>query len=251
MSSSLAGKVAIVTGSSRSIGAATAIRLAALGASVVINYVSGAAAAQAVAESINTKGPGKAIVVQADVGSVEDNKRLVDKTLKAFGRLDIVVLNAGVMERQTLEEVTEESYTRLFDTNVKGPVFLVQAAAKHMKAGGRVIFFSSSVAHMSMVQPNYLVYTAAKGAVEQLARVLAKDLGAKGITVNTVAPGPIDTDLFRDGKASQEINFIAGLHPQKRLGTAEEVGDVVSFLVSDEARWVNGQTLMVNGGLAV
>ncbi|KAI0832071.1 NAD-P-binding protein [Trametes gibbosa] len=251
MSTSLLGKVAIVTGSSRSIGAATALHLATLGANVVINYVSNASAAKTVADSINAKGPGKAIIFKGDAGSLKDNKCLVDETLKTFGRLDILVLNAGVMDRGTLNDVTEENYAKQFDTNVKGPLFLVQTAAKHMTAGARIIFFSTSVAHMSNVQPNYLVYAATKGAVEQLTRVLAKDLGARGITVNTVAPGPIDTDLFRIGKTEQEINFFKGLHPSKRLGTAEEVGNAVAFLVSDGASWVNGQTLLVNGGIAV
>ncbi len=113
--------------------------------------------------------------------------------------------------------------------------------------GGRVIFFSTSLTQASGVPPNYLVYASTKGAVEQLTRVLAKDLGARGITVNTVAPGPIDTDMFRAGKTEQQINFFAGMHPEKRLGTTDEVGNVVAFLASDEASWVNGQTLMVNG----
>lgn len=113
--------------------------------------------------------------------------------------------------------------------------------------GSRVIFFSTSLTQASGVPPNYLVYASTKGAVEQLTRVLAKDLGTRGITVNTVAPGPIDTDMFRTGKTEQQINFFAGMHPQKRLGTTDEVGNVVSFLASDEASWVNGQTLMVNG----
>lgn len=135
MSPSLAGKVAIVTGSSRSIGAATATHLASLGANVVINYVSSASAAQAVADAINKQGVGKAIIVKADAGSIADNKHLVDETLKTFGRLDIVVLNAGLMDNQKLEDVTEEAFAKQFDTNVKGPLFLVQAAAKHMSTG--------------------------------------------------------------------------------------------------------------------
>ncbi|KAI0766637.1 NAD-P-binding protein [Trametes elegans] len=247
MSPSFSGKVAIVTGSSRSIGAAIATRLASEGANVVINYVSNASAAQAVADSINQKGAGKAIIVKADVASHADNKQLVEETIRQFGRLDIVVLNAGVMECKRLADVTEENYDKHFNTNVKGPFFLVQTAAAHMTAGGRIIFFSTSLAHASTITPEYLVYASTKGAVEQLSRVLAKDLGARGITVNTVSPGPIDTDLFRNGKSEQQINFIAGLHPQKRLGTANEVSNVVSFLASDEASWVNGQTLLVNG----
>ncbi|KAI0358115.1 NAD-P-binding protein [Trametes cingulata] len=251
MSSSLAGKVAIVTGSSRSIGAAIATKLASSGANVVINYVSNAAAAQAVADNINKQGAGKAIVVKADAGSVADNKHLVEETLRQFGRLDILVLNAGVMDLQRLADVTEESYDKHFNTNVKGPFFLTQAAAPHLSSGGRVILFSTSLTKASAIAPDYLVYASTKGAVEQLSRVLAKELGPRGITVNTIAPGPIDTDMFRNGKSEQQINFIAGLHPQKRLGTTEEVSNVVSFLASPEASWVNGQTLMVNGGFAV
>ncbi|KAI0676367.1 NAD-P-binding protein [Trametes maxima] len=253
MSPSLAGKVAIVTGSSRSIGAAIAKQLAALGAHVVINYVSSASSAQAVADSINAQGGGvgKAIIVKADVGSVAANQHLVAETVRQFGRLDIVVLNAGIMDNETLSEVTEGTYDRQFATNVKGPLFLVQAAAPHLPPGGRVIFFSTSLTRASAIQPNYLVYAATKGAVEQLARVLAKDLGARGVTVNTIAPGPTDTEMFRNGKTEQQIGFLAGLHPQKRLGTVDEVGNAVAFLVSEEASWVNGQTLMVNGGFVV
>ncbi|KAI0364730.1 NAD-P-binding protein [Pilatotrama ljubarskyi] len=251
MPSSLAGKVAIVTGSSRSIGAAIATQLASSGANVVINYVSNTSSAQAVADNINKQGAGKAIIVKADAGSVADNQKLVEETLRQFGRLDIVVLNAGIMELKKLPDVTEESYNRHFDTNVKGPLFLAQAAAPHLSPGGRIICFSTSLTRASGVSPEYLVYASTKGAVEQLSRILAKELGPRGITVNTIAPGPIDTDMFRNGKSEQQINFVAGLHPQKRLGTAEEVSNVVAFLASPEASWVNGQTLMVNGGFAV
>ncbi|KAI1791900.1 short chain dehydrogenase/ reductase [Ganoderma leucocontextum] len=248
---SLAGRTAIVTGSSRGIGAAIAKRLASQGANVVINYVASAGAAQAVADEINAKGAGKAIVLQADVGSVADNKRLVDEALRAFGRIDSIVLNAGYMDNRVLKDVDEEDYDRHFNTNVKGPLFLIQAAAPHMKAGGKVVLFSTSLTHASIIPPNYLVYAATKGAVEQMMRVLAKDLGARGINVNTVAPGPIDTDLFRKGKTEERINFFVGLHPQKRLGQPEEVSNVVQFLVSDEASWVNGQTIHVNGAYSV
>ncbi|KAI8985763.1 NAD-P-binding protein [Trametes punicea] len=251
MTTSFAGKVAVVTGSSRSIGAAIAKRLGSLGANVVVNYVANASAAQAVADSINEQGPGKAIIVKADVGSVAENKHLLDETLRQFGHIDILVLNAGVMETKRLPDVTEENFDKHFVTNVKGPFFLVQAAAPHMKEGSRIIFFSTSLARASMVTPDYLVYVSTKGAVEQLSRVLAKDLGARGITVNTVSPGPTDTDLLRHGKTEQQINFLTNLHPQKRLGTAEEVSNVVTFLVSDEASWVNGQTILVNGGFAL
>ncbi|KAI0331680.1 NAD-P-binding protein [Cubamyces sp. BRFM 1775] len=251
MSPTLSGKVAIVTGSSRSIGAAIASRLASQGANVVINYHSNATAAQAVADAINKQGAGKAIIVKANVASVQENKQLVEETLRQFGRVDILVLNAGVMDCKRLPDVTEKSFDEHFETNVKGPLFLVQAAAPHMTAGGRIFFFSTSLTRSSGVTPDYLVYASTKGAVEQFSRILAKDLGTRGITVNTISPGPTDTDMFRNGKTEQQINFLAGLHPQKRLGTVDEVSKVVSFLVSDDASWVNGQTLMVNGGFAV
>ncbi|CDO69675.1 hypothetical protein BN946_scf184851.g63 [Trametes cinnabarina] len=249
MSPSLTGKVAIVTGSSRSIGAAIAKRLASLGANVVINYISSASAAQAVADEINNQGVGKAIIIKADVGSLQENRHLVEETLRQFGRIDILVLNAGVMENNVLQDVTEENFDKHFNTNVKGPLFLVQTVSPHLSSGGRVIFFSTSLTRASTVPPNYLIYASTKGAVEQFSRVLAKDLGARGITVNTVSPGPTDTDLFRQGKTEQQINFFKGLHPQKRLGTAEEVSNVVSFLVSEDASWVNGQTILINGAL--
>ncbi|TBU23695.1 NAD(P)-binding protein [Dichomitus squalens] len=251
MSLPLTGRVSIVTGSSRGIGAAIVKRLASQGANVVINYVASAAVAQSIADEINAKGAGKAITVQADVGSLAGNQKLVDAALGQFGRIDSLVLNAGYLEYALLKDVTEQEYAKHFDTNVKGPLFLTQAAAPHLKPGSKVVLFSTSLTHASTIPPNYLLYAATKGAVEQINRVLAKDLGARGINVNTVAPGPIDTDLFRHGKTEQQIAFFESIHPQKRLGQAEEVSNVVQFLVSDEASWINGQTIRVNGGFAV
>ncbi|EJF56257.1 short chain dehydrogenase/ reductase [Dichomitus squalens LYAD-421 SS1] len=229
MSLPLTGRVSIVTGSSRGIGAAIVKRLASQGANVVINYVASAAVAQSIADEINAKGA----------------------ALGQFGRIDSLVLNAGYLEYALLKDVTEQEYAKHFDTNVKGPLFLTQAAAPHLKPGSKVVLFSTSLTHASTIPPNYLLYAATKGAVEQINRVLAKDLGARGINVNTVAPGPIDTDLFRHGKTEQQIAFFESIHPQKRLGQAEEVSNLVQFLVSDEASWINGQTIRVNGGFAV
>ncbi|KAH9929637.1 hypothetical protein B0H21DRAFT_826172 [Amylocystis lapponica] len=251
MASLLAGKVAIVTGSSRSIGAAVARRLASDGANVVVNYVSNAAAADGVVASINSAGPGKAVSVRADVSTVAGGKSLLDAAFSHFGALDILVLNAGIMGSAALADVSEEFYDSHFNTNVKAPFFLVQAAAPRMKAGGRVIFFSTSLTRNSMITPTYLVYAATKGAVEQMMRVLAKDLGARGITVNTVSPGPIDTDLFRAGKPEQLLQMIAGTHPLKRIGEPDEVSPVVAFLAREEASWVNGHNIFVNGGSMV
>ncbi|KAI0924128.1 hypothetical protein AcW1_006331 [Taiwanofungus camphoratus] len=250
----LAGKTAIVTGSSRSIGAAVARRLAADGANVVVNYVSNASAAASVVDSINagaTSGAGKAISVQADVGSTKGTQRLLDEAIRIFGKLDILVLNAAVMGSAALADVSEEFFDKHFNVNVKAPFFMIKAAAPLMKEGGRIILFSTSLTRASAIAPNYLVYAATKGAIDQMTRVLAKDLGARGITVNTVSPGPIDTDMFREGKPEQLINLIANQHPQKRIGQPDEVSPVVSFLASEQASWVNGQNLMVNGGYAV
>ncbi|KAF7978627.1 hypothetical protein HWV62_45116 [Athelia sp. TMB] len=265
MSLKLAGKSAIVTGSSRSIGAAIAQRLAEDGANVIINYVSNSQAADQVVESINSKGAGKAVAVQADVSSAAGAKQLLDATIAAFGQLDILVLNAGIMGSKALADVDEQFFDSHIQINVKGPLFLTKAAAPLIPTGalptsslfhsfahdttigGRIIFFSSSLTKATTLLPNALVYVASKGAVEQICRVLAKDLGARGITVNTVSPGPVDTPLFREGKTEQQIAFIAGLNPSKRLGTPEEIAPAVAFLASPEATWVNGQNILVNG----
>lgn len=247
----LTGKVALITGSSKGIGQAIAERLAADGANVIINYVSSANAAQQVADDINSKGVGQAKIIKADVSSAEAAKTLVNQTLEAFQQIDILVLNAGVLENKTLEEIDEQHFDKHFDINVKGPLFLTQAASPHMKAGGRVIFFSTSLTLATTISPNYLVYAATKGAVEQLARVLAKDLGQRQISVNTVSPGPTATALFKNGKTDQQIQFIANLSPMKRLGEPEDISSVVAFLARNDSQWVNGQNLRVNGGFAV
>ncbi|VDC03099.1 unnamed protein product [Peniophora sp. CBMAI 1063] len=247
----LANKVALVTGSSRSIGAAIAKDLASKGASVIINYASSASAADEVVKSIETEGRGKAVAVKADVSSIAGAQTLLDGTLKAFGKLDILVLNAGIMGNATLEQLDEDFYQRHMDANVKGPLFLTKLAAPHLTSGGRIVFFSTSVTRMSTVSAPYLVYSATKGAVEQLSRVLAKELGPKGITVNTVSPGPVNTPLFNDGKPPQVIEMIKNMAPLKRLGEPEDIAPLVSFLASEEARWVNGQNILCNGGFVV
>ncbi|KDQ51284.1 hypothetical protein JAAARDRAFT_41343 [Jaapia argillacea MUCL 33604] len=248
---SLTGKVAIVTGSSRSIGASIAKRLAADGANVIVNYVSNSSAADEVVESINAKGPGKAVAVKADVSGISGAKLLLDESIKAFGKLDILVLNAGIMGSKVLADVDEQFFDSHFNINVKGPLFLTKAAAPLMTEGSRIIYFSTTLTNASAVLPNALIYVASKAAVEQFARVLAKDLGSRGITVNTVSPGPVDTPLFRQGKTEQQINFIAGLNPAKRLGQVDEISPVVAFLASPDAGWINGQNIRVNGGFVV
>lgn len=266
MSAPLTGKVALVTGSSRSIGAAIVKRLAADGANVVVNYASNSAAASAVVDEINNAEPpaGKAVAIQADAGTIAGSQHLLDETLKIFGRLDVIVLNSGVMGSKTLAELDEQFYDDHFNSNVKAPLFLVKAAAPHLQAGtllitllicqahaihtgSRVIFVSSGLTRASIVTPNYLVYVATKGAIEQFTRVLAKDLGARGITVNAVQPGPTDTELFRRGKSEQILNYLANVHPMKRVAQPDEISPAVAFLARDDSRWVNGHVLGVHG----
>ncbi|KAJ7622001.1 hypothetical protein DFH06DRAFT_1105351 [Mycena polygramma] len=248
MSTSLKGKIVVITGSSRSIGAAIAKHMGAEGAKVVVNYVSNAKAADEVVSAI-TAANGSAVAVKADASTIAGGKHLLDEAVKAFGGVDILVLNAGIMGSKVLADVDEAFYDAHFATNVKGPLFLAKAAAPLLPApGGRILFFSSSLTGASAITPNTLVYTATKGAVEQISRILAKDLGAKGITVNTVSPGPVDTPLFREGKPQGVIDMIAKLAPSGRLGEVDDIAPVVSFLASPAAQWVNGQNIRVNGG---
>ncbi|THH26701.1 hypothetical protein EUX98_g7495 [Antrodiella citrinella] len=247
----LAGKVALVTGASRGIGASVARRLAAEGASVVVNYLGNAAAAEQICTDIDAQGPGRAVAIQADVSTVQEGKRLVDATLEEFGKLDILVLNAGLMDLQDLHHITEEQYERHFDVNVKVPLFMAKNAAPQMSSGGRIIFFSTSLTMNTNVPPNYLLYVATKGAIQQITRVLAKDLGTHGITVNCVAPGPTDTDLFRRGKPDALVKQFENGHPMKRIGMPDEMAPVVALLARGESSWVNGQTWFVNGGFNV
>ncbi|KAK0189200.1 hypothetical protein F5146DRAFT_1112880 [Armillaria mellea] len=240
---SLSGKVALVTGSSRSIGAAIAKRLSDEGASVVINYVNGVKPAQELVAEIKSNGKGDAVAIQADASTIAGGKHLLDETIKAFGRLDILVLNAGIMGSKPLADIDEKFFDNHIDTNVKGPLFLAKAAAQILPSpGGRIIFFSSSLTSASAVLPNALCYAS---------RVLSKDLGARGMAVNTISPGPVDTELFRAGKPQKVIDMIASQNPSNKLGLPEEIAPVVAFLASPAAQWVNGQNIRVNGAFVV
>src|SRR4051794_34309372 len=243
---SLGGKVALVTGASRGIGRAIAQRLARDGAAVAVNYAGNAEAARRVVSEVEALG-GRAIAVRADVAVVADVGRLFDEAIGQFGRLDILVNNAGIILYKPLAEVTEEEFDRLFAVNVKGTFFACQQAARRLADGGRIVNFSSSTT--ALMLPTYSAYVATKGAVEQLSHVLAKELGPKGITVNVVSPGPTDTELFGRGKSEDDKRRFAQLAALGRLGTPEDIADVVAFLASDEARWVTGQNLRANGGL--
>ncbi|WP_341526853.1 SDR family oxidoreductase [Nostoc sp. UHCC 0302] len=244
---SLAGKVSIITGASRGIGRAIALKLAGNGASVVVNYAGNANKAQEVVADIEKLGV-EAISVQADVSKVADIQRLFEQTIQRFGKVDILVNNAGTVIYKPITEVTEEEFDKIFAVNVKGTYFACQQAAQHLAEGGRIINFSSSTT--AMMLPTYSVYVATKGAVEQITRVLAKELGTKGIAVNVISPGPTDTELFREGKTEEQINRLAQGAAFGKLGDVQEIADVVAFLASNEARWITGQNIRVNGGIA-
>jgi 3-oxoacyl-[acyl-carrier protein] reductase len=260
----LDGKVALITGASKGIGRATALQLAADGAKVIVNYSSSSAAAD---EVVSLIGADRAFAVKADAGSVEGIGKLVDATVQKFGKIDIVIPCAGVMILNELEKVSEADFDTTINLNVKGPLFLTQVgvstlsynmtranypqkAVPHMSSGGRIIFFSTTLATASIVLPNYLSYVTSKGAVEQMTRVMSKDLARKGIMVNCVSPGPTATELFLKGKNEQTIKALAGANPQNRLGTPEDIAKVIGFLSGPNSAWVTGQNIKVNGGMA-
>jgi len=241
----LDGKVALVTGASRGIGRAIAVRLGQDGAAVVVNYSGNHEAARETIAAVEAAS-GRAVAVQGDVGKVGDIQRLFDAAFEHFGKLDILVNNAGIMFNKPLADVTEEEYDLIFTVNVKGTFFSCQQAAKRMADGGRIINFSSSTT--AMMLPTYGTYVATKGAVEQLSHILAKELGSRGITVNVVSPGATDTELFGQGKTEQEKQRFAQLAALGRLGQPEDIADVVALLVSDDANWITGQNIRANGG---
>ncbi len=243
----LAGKVAIVTGGSRGIGRAIALRLGLMGASTVINYVRSENKAVEIVEKLQKDGQ-KAVAIKADMSDVAEIRSLFQQTVEQLGRLDILVNNAGMLMNKQIGEVTEEEYDQIMDLNVKSVFFACQEAANRMADGGRIINISSTVTKMLL--PTYGAYAASKGAVDQLTRVLAKELGAQDITVNSVSPGPVDTELFRKGKTEEQVLQMAGMAALGRIGTPADIADVVSLLVRDEAAWVSGQNICANGGMA-
>jgi len=240
--------VAIVTGSSRGIGAAIAQRLAKDGHAVIVNYAGKAEEAAGVVTAIVAAG-GQAAAVQADVADPAAVRRLFDETLRLYGRVDILVNNAGVMPPALpkLAETDDQTFDRLFAVNVKGSFNTMREAANRLLQGGRIVNFSSSVIGLAL--PGYAVYGATKAAIEAMTNILAKELRGKGITVNAVAPGPTATALFLDGKSPEAIDRLAKAAPLERLGTPEDIANTVAFLASRDGAWVNAQTLRVNGGI--
>jgi len=239
-------RVAIVTGASRGIGAAIARRLARDGIAIIVNYAMNSEAADEVVSAISAEG-GTALAVQADIGSPKGMTNLFDAAEGAFGGVDILVNNAAVMTLSPLIEVDDESFQVQVDTNLGGVFRGLREAGRRLRDGGRIVSFSSSV--VGLYQPTYSVYAATKAAVEVLTHVFAKELGPRRITVNAVAPGPVETDLFLTGKSDEQVKAIVGMNPMRRLGQPEDIASVVAFLVSPEGAWINGQTIRANGGV--
>jgi 3-oxoacyl-[acyl-carrier protein] reductase len=249
MSISLKGKSALITGSSRGIGRAIAERFAAEGASVVINYTKSEKSAREAVKSIVDKG-GQAVALRADLAKTADIRRLFDEAEKALGRLDIVVANAGVFLGKPLIESTEEDYDYVFNINTRGVFFTLQEAARRVRDGGRIIVVSTGGTKMYFA--NTSLYIGSKGAIEQFARGLSRELGPRNVTVNILSPGFTETDMFNkaaDELGSDMIRGGASLSPFNRIGTSVEVADVAGFLASDAARWVTGQNLQAGGGV--
>ena len=245
----LSGKTAVVTGAAKGIGAGIAKGLAAEGAAVVVNYASSKNGADRVVADIKAKG-GKAIAVQGDVAKAADVKKIFAETKQAFGRLDILVNNAGVYNLLPLEKVTEEDFHRHFNVNVLGLLLATQEAAKLFgEEGGSVINIGSVVSDLNL--PNMVVYTATKGAVDAVTRVLAKELGPRKIRVNSINPGFTDTEGTRAvGHIGSDFEKqLVTQTPLGRTGQPDDIAPVVVFLASDESRWVTGDTLAVSGGL--
>jgi 3-oxoacyl-[acyl-carrier protein] reductase len=244
----LNGKVAIVTGASKGIGAGIAKALGAAGASVAVNYSSSKSGADNVVEAITSAG-GRAIAVKADVAKAAEAQALVDDTIKAFGRLDVLVNNSGVYEFSPLEGITEEHFHRQFNINVLGLLLVSQAAAKHLPEGGSIINIGSAVSRIT--PPNSAVYTATKGAVDAITGVLSRELGPRQIRVNSLNPGMVETEgaIAAGFIGSDFEKALIAQVPFARVGQPRDIADIALFLASPESRWLTGEILIASGGL--
>lgn len=239
-------RVALVTGSSRGIGAAIARRLAADGFAVAVNYASRLDEADAVVAAIEAA-DGRAFAVQADVASADAVRAMFAAIEATLGRVDVLVNNAGVLPYVTIAETSDDVFARTFAINVQGTFNTMREAAARLNDGGRIVNFSTSVVGMSL--PTYGVYVGTKAAVEAMSKVFAKELRGRSITCNVVAPGPVATELFFNGKSDEQVQHLAKMPPLERLGQPEDIAGVVAFLAGPDGAWVNGQVLRANGGI--
>ncbi|MUZ66123.1 SDR family oxidoreductase [Agrobacterium vitis] len=240
-------KIALVTGASRGIGAAIAQRLANDGFAVVINYASSSKEADELVLSLEAKQQ-VAIALKADVSKVEEVKAMFDEVEQSLGKVDVLVNNAGILKTLPLAETSDDEFDRHFAINAKGTFNTMREAAGRLPSGGRIINFSSTTLALNM--PGYAVYNGTKAAVEAFTRVFAKELRGRNITVNAVAPGPIATDLFLNGKSDELIAQFSKMPPLERLGQPDDIANLVAFLAGPDSGWVNGQIVRANGGVA-
>lgn len=238
--------VAIITGASRGIGADIATQLSHEGIAVVINYAHSLDQAESLAKSLRAEG-GKAIAIQADVSDAGQVEQLFDSTEKHFGKVTMVINNAGVMNILPLAEHSDQLFKSTFAVNTTGTFNMLREASKRMADGGRIINLSSSAVALSL--PGYAIYNASKAAVEALTKVFAKELRGRSITVNAIAPGPVATELFFAGKTEEQITTFANMPPLERLGQPQDIAAILSFLVGPDGGWINGQILRANGGI--
>lgn len=240
-------KIALVTGASRGIGAAIAQHLANDGFAVVINYASSSKEADELVLSLEAKQQ-VAIALKADVSKVEEVKAMFDEVEQSLGKVDVLVNNAGILKTLPLAETSDDEFDRHFAINAKGTFNTMREAAKRLPSGGRIVNFSSTTLALNM--PGYAVYNGTKAAVEAFTRVFAKELRGRNITVNAVAPGPIATDLFLNGKSDELIAQFSKMPPLERLGQPDDIANLVAFLAGPDSGWVNGQIVRANGGVA-
>jgi len=240
-------KVVLITGASKGIGAAVAQAAADAGARVIVNFSSDSTAANAVVRSITDRG-GDAIALKADVSDPRDVMLLFDRSIAHYGRIDVLINNAGVVVYKLIKDTTDEDFDRLFDINVKGTFNTLREAATRLAQNGSVINFSTSVNRL--ILPTYGTYAASKSAVEQLTRVFAKEVGPRGINVNSISPGPTDTEFFRFGKTDEQIARIAAFSAFNRIAEPADIVRVTLFLASDDAKWISAQNIGANGAMA-
>ena len=243
----LKNKTAIVTGASRGLGRTIAKILAQNGANVIVNYANNEEQANEVVSEISNSG-GQAFAIQADISKPIEITKLFDQTIEKYGQIDIVINNAGIMITKFTKDTTEDDFDKTFSVNAKSVFFSMKEASTKMANNGRVINISSSVTRVMF--PTYGVYSASKSAVEQMTKVFAKEIGSKGITANTVSPGPMNTELFLQGKSEEVIQRIASLTAFNRIGETADIAPIILFLASEESQWVTGQNLGINGGMA-